>query len=389
MIRNIRVKDLRPGMQIIDPGVRWKNRPLLYVADILLTSEAEVQAIAAQGFEEVFVDLSRFLPDEIHIEGYKGTRNPLEPKVELREELPVARKVHHESVLYARRFMDDMRSGKLDVAAAAPVVENIMESIERNAAALLSLSLLQRADTYTHRHCVNVSILSTVFARYLEKDAAKVHEAGFAGLFHDIGKALIPQDILHANRALNAGEFSVIKRHPILGYKQLQGVKDMSSDVLLGALEHHEKHDGTGYPQGLQGEEISRIARMIALADVYDALSAERPYKKAMPPHKSLGIMYKISGTEFHPDYLTDFIRMIGVYPVSSIVELEDGRKGVVVKTNLFAPAKPVVRLVIDPKGRQQKATDVDLAAGEAAPIVGCLPAHALNIDPAQVLSLR
>ena len=390
MIRNLRVSELKPGMFIIDPGIDWTKRPYLYAANMLLKSEEDIRQIEGQGYSEVYVDFSRSATPAFAKDFTDRESTALPgPKVSLDEELPVARKVHDESVGYARKFMTDMRNGKVNVSSATKTVEGIMESLERNADAMLSLCRLRRVDSYTHMHCVNVAVLTTVFSRYMGEKKEDIFLSGFAGLFHDLGKALIPLNILNAPRKLSNAEFAAMRQHPQLGFEQLATLPDISSAVLQGALQHHEKHDGSGYPNGISGENISPIGRMVGVADVYDALSSERPYKKAMTAHKALGIMYQISGKEFDPAYLARFIRMMGVYPVGSVVELEDGWKGVVSISNPESPAKPTVRLVRDPEGNTAR-EDRNLAAGETAAIKTCLaPEEAGGIDPVAVLGLE
>ena len=389
MIRNLHVSELKPGMHIIDPGIEWTERPYLYAANQLLKTEADVQSIAEQGYQEAYVDFSRSeTPDFSAFANREAIPLP-RPKATLEEELPAARKVHDESVGYARRFMTDMRSGKVNLSSATDVVEGIMDSLERNADALISLCRLRKADSYTHMHCVNVSVLTTVFARYMGEKREDIFISGFAGLFHDLGKALIPLTILNAPRKLNNAEFASMRRHPELGHAQLAALPGIPPAVLQGALEHHEKFNGSGYPKGLAGDAISPIGRMVGIADVYDALASERPYKQAMTSHKALGILYQISGKEFQPEYVARFIRMMGVYPVGSIVELEDGWKGVVSAGNTESPAKPTVRLVRDPDGKAVAPRDYDLATGEAASVAACLTEEASGIHPAEVLGLQ
>jgi HD-GYP domain-containing protein (c-di-GMP phosphodiesterase class II) len=388
VIRNLRVSELKPGMLIVDPGIDWTTRPYLYAANRRIDSEAEIREIIDQGYQEVYVDFAASDTPAFsgHFPDQRTTGS--KPRTEMAEELPVAQKIHTQSVSYARKFMTDMRSGKMDPAPAAAVVEDIMDSLDRNPDALLSLGRLHRVDSYTHMHCVNVSILSTIFTRFLGGMRNEVFTAGLAGLFHDLGKALIPLDILNAPRKLSPEEFATMQEHPLLGHAQLRHIPAIPDDVLKGALEHHEKYNGSGYPHGLTQDRISATGIRIGICDVYDALSSERVYKKGLSPHKTLGILYQLGNKEFDAPAVAGFIRMLGIYPVGSIVELEDGWKGVVAASNNVSPAKPVVRLVLDPKGQSSPWEDKDLAAGEAAPVSKCLPDFP-GLNPARVLGLE
>ena len=310
------------------------------------------------------------------------------PTAAIEEELPRAIKIHDASVHYARRFMSDTRMGKLDLTSASPIIENILESLSRNADALISLSRLHRSDTYTYTHCVNVSILVTYYSRYLGKPEPAVFDAGLAGLFHDVGKAMIPTHVLNAPRKLTKTEFAIMRRHPLLGYEQLAAAPGITPAVLMGALEHHEKFDGTGYPKRLSGNQISLIGRMIGIADVYDALTSRRVYKEPMFPHKALGILYQLRNKEFDASFVAEFIRMVGIYPVGSVVVLEGGWRAVVSRSNLEKPTQPVIILVLDPEGRPAPRREYDLAQGQAPSILHGIPAESAGIDPLRVLGL-
>ncbi len=406
MQKTILVSELRPGMQIVDTGADWMSRPYLYAAEERVTSQDQIQRIVDDGYLEVIIDLARS-----DAEAFTGPLNAdpgiasgglaggailqemrltsaAGPLVSLAEEMPRAVKAHNECLAYARRFMHDIRSGKADLAPASTVVENIMDSLERNTDALLSLSRLHRNDTYTYTHCVNVCLFSTMYARYTGEASGKVFAAGFAGLFHDLGKALVPPTILNAPRGLTKAEFEVMKRHPRLGYDELASVPGIMTEVLQGTLEHHEKHNGTGYPQKLGGEDISLIGRVVAVSDVYDALSSVRPYKGAMYPHKALGIMYQGRGKDFHPEILAHFIRMVGIYPVGSVVELDDGYTAVVSATNLENPARPTVKLALDPSGQRVDGPQIDLASARGPNITRCVPEEYSGVNAAQALGV-
>ena len=396
-MKHIHISELKPGMRVVDPGLDWVNHPYLYMADEVVKSDAAVQKLIAEGYQEVYIDPERSattpsapecMAADNAIAG-TGLAASLKPTVALDEELVSASRVHDDSVSYVRNFMRDMRAGKLDMQPASKLVESIADSLERNADALVTLSRLRRTDSYTYMHCVNVSVLTGLFARYQGQDRNSVFSAGLAGPFHDLGKSLVPQNILNAPRKLSAAEREIMNGHPTLGYEQLTTVPGVLPDVLLGALHHHEKLDGSGYPQGLSGEKISEIGGMIAVADIYDALTSKRVYKEAMYPHRALGIIYEMRDKDLRTDILVHFIRMLGVYPMGSVVELDDGTVGVVSASNVELPAKPVVTLVRDPEGRQMPHSLCDLAReGCTLSIVRCMAAESVNIDPAKVLDL-
>ena len=397
VLKHIHISELKPGMHVADPGIDWKTRPYLYIADQFVATEDQVRTIVSQGFQETYIDLDRSIlaPSSPALDKNKafgtGTGAIIaKPKAPLEEELPKAVRVHDESVAYARRFMSDMRAGKVNMVSAAQNMESIMGSLERNADALVSLSRLRQTDSYTYTHCVNVCILTTLFSRYLGHDSKKTFAAGLAGMFHDLGKALVPLKILNAPRKLSDAEFAVMKSHPVLGYEQLVSVPDILPEVLQGALQHHEKYNGGGYPRGLAGNDISEIGRMVGVADIYDALTSKRPYKGAMYPHKALGIMFELRGRDLHEEDVAQFIRMVGVYPVGSVVEMEDGSMGVVSAANDELPLKPTVTIVREPDGRHiPGGRPYNLATDGTAPgIANCVASELTDVDPAMVLGI-
>ena len=394
MLKTIPIADLRPGMQVVKTDEDWTKRPYLYSAEHYLLSQDEVDHIAAEGYHEVVIDLARSdasvftngLPKE-QPALYVSDEYPPPPKVVIEEELPKAVKLHDEGVAYARRFLDGMRKGQLDVAGGEDLVSGILESVERNADALISLSRLHQSDSYTYNHCMNVSVLSVVFARFTRRTEGEIFTAGLTGLFHDLGKSLVPLTILNAPRRLTEAEFLVMRKHPELGYEQLAKVPGMKEEVLRGALEHHEYYNGSGYPSKLAGQSISHVGRATAVCDVYDALTSRRVYKGAMFPHKALGIMYQMREREFDPRVMALFIRMVGIYPVGSVVELEDGSKAVVAMSNPQEPMRPLLQPALDPAGNRWEGAPC--IPGSTCPgIACCLPAESTGLEPLRVLGL-
>jgi HD-GYP domain-containing protein (c-di-GMP phosphodiesterase class II) len=399
VLKKISTRDLKPGMYVVDMGLSWLENPYLYSQVGVVGSEGDVLRIQREGFMEVFVDTRRSLggdgtdglSDEEAISAELardlGDEDPLAPTVSLAEEMPQARALYDDSVGFARKAMDVMRKdGFVDVQAAQPMVEGILTSVTRNANALLGLSKLRSVDEYTYTHCINVAVLAVVFGRHLGFGDITLSRVGLAGLFHDLGKARVPDTILNSPRRLTPDEFSIMKRHPELGWEQVRDNPMVYDEVLAGMLEHHEKYNGLGYPRGLKGEEISIIARILAVVDVYDALTSRRVYKAAMLPHKALGLMYGMRGQDFHPGFVERFIRCLGIYPVGSVVELNTGQRGVVSKANAREPLLPEVIVVRDPKGRPAQQRRLDLSGQTAVKVVACLDPRESGIDPGQVL---
>jgi HD-GYP domain-containing protein (c-di-GMP phosphodiesterase class II) len=254
-----------------------------------------------------------------------------------------------------RDMFNDVRMGKaVDTEHCLPLVQDITDSVGRNPGALVSLARLKTSDDYTYMHSVAVCALMVALARQLGLDDADTREAGLAGLVHDLGKALMPLNVLNKPGALTPAEFAIMKGHPEAGHRMLvegRGVGPIPLDV---CLHHHEKVNGKGYPHGLQGEAISLFARMGAVCDVYDAVTSNRPYKAGWDPAESIQKMAQwAKDGHFDETVFQGFVRSIGIYPTGSLIKLKSGRLAVVVEQGRQSLLSPVVRVFFSTKSNE------------------------------------
>ena len=262
-------------------------------------------------------------------------------------------------------MFQDVRLGKaVDAENCLPLVADIEASVARNPGAIVSLARLKSSDDYTYMHSVAVCALMVALSRQLGLSAADTREAGLAGLVHDLGKARMPLDVLNKPGALTPEEFTIMKGHPQAGHTMLvegRGVGPIPLDV---CLHHHEKVNGKGYPHGLKGEEISLFARMGAVCDVYDAITSNRPYKAGWDPAESLSRMAKWTGGHFDPRVFQAFVRSLGIYPVGSLVKLNNERLAVVVDQSPRSLLKPIVKVFYSLRHQERlPPQEVDLSA--------------------------
>lgn len=303
------------------------------------------------------------------------------------EELRRADALYGEALDYAHGFMDAVRDGKpFDFNDSKPLVNGFIDSVFRNESAAAAISKLKAFDEYTYTHCINVSILAVILGKRLGYSRDRLELVGMAGLFHDAGKSVIPDAILNKPGKLTDKEMNVMRTHPLRGYMVLKEQPGIPEDVLRGALEHHEKHDGSGYPRGLKGDEISETARLLTVVDVYDALTSRRVYKDPMPPGKVLAMMYKWRVTDFHPNIVEQFIKSLGVYPVGSFVHLSSGQHGVVVEQAQDAPLTPVVRVAFDETMTPIPHADLNLADQDDLTIIDVINPDPHGVDVYQLV---
>jgi HD-GYP domain len=226
------------------------------------------------------------------------------------------------------------------------IVEDLINEILYNRNLMVNMIDLKVFDDYTFYHSVNVAVLSILMGVSIFMQHAALYSLGLGALLHDIGKIFISKDILSKDGPLDDEEMGIIRQHPSLGYEYLVNHYDIPAKAYLGALHHQERYDGSGYPLALKGEHISQIGRIIAIADVYDALTSDRPYRKALLPSSAMEYIMGGSGTMFDPHFVSEFTRKVAAYPLGTIVLLSDGSRGIVIRNYEDCCTRPCVRIV-------------------------------------------
>lgn len=400
MIKKISVADLIPGMYIHDLNCGWMDHPFL-TNSFAVEDEEKVAKIRAHGIRELYIDTERGLDvahaptrEEVQAELQQrmvdiATRQPEKPRqAALAEEAPRARKLHTEANRIVRHLLSDIRLGaQIELDKVEPLVETMVDSIFANQNALLPLAGLKQHDSYTFEHSVSVCALMVAFSRGLELPRETIREIALGALLHDVGKARVPEAILNKPARLTEAEFTQMKNHVVQSIILLQHTEGVSPTALQVAGQHHERYDGSGYPNGLQGDGISLYGQMAAIVDVYDAISSDRVYHKGMPPSEALKKLLEWSSHHFEPRLVHNFIRAIGIYPTGSLVRLESGRLAVVREQNEHDLLHPVVQVIYHGGQHHYLPPEtVDLARSQDR-VVGHEDFSKWNIDPRPWLS--
>ena len=324
----------RCALQDIQVGVKLA-RPI-YGADgnILLNAGVELLAMYIGRLREL--DISHvYIEDEL-------TQDIEIPEV-------VNEKVRREVVMSVRSLIESAKVGQgIDGVKAKRIANTLVDELSRNRGMLVNFTDMRSRNDYLFSHVANVCTLSIMTGMNLGYDELRLRDLGVGALLHDIGQIFVPKEILDKEGNLTPEEVAAIRCHPEQGFELLRKYPDISILSAHCAFQHHERVDGSGYPRGLQGAEIHPFAQIVGVADVFDALSSNSVYRRALLPQEALAILHKAAGAFFAEEFVTAFVDNIAVYPIGSMVRLNTQQIGVVVDISREAKTRPVVRIILD-----------------------------------------
>lgn len=374
MLKKISVDQLTVGMHLKEFCGSWMEHPF-WRSGFVITDPKDIQTILASSIKEVWIDSSKGVDVAAGSVVVTEVESEAQIEVEMRQaadgqreiapvsmavEMEKAQKICAQSKRAVMYMFQEARMGNaVDASGAKQMVAEISDSVSRNPGALISLARLKTADDYTYMHSVAVCAMMVALARQIGLDEEQTRLAGLAGLMHDLGKAAMPMEVLNKPGKLTDAEFSIIKTHPVEGYRLLQSGKDVDAVVLDVCLHHHEKTDGSGYPKGLKADEISIFAKMGAVCDVYDAITSNRPYKLGWDPAESLRKMAEWANGHFDGKVFQAFVKSLGIYPIGSLVKLSSGRLGVVVDQTSKSLTTPCVKVFFSTKSNMRIVPEV------------------------------
>ncbi len=409
-VKRYPVEQLRLGMYVCELDRPWTDTPFLYQGFFLDTDE-QIEEIRKHCVY-VYVDEMR---ERQHVTGMwrspeslratdttpktprgSGSKTTTERKEvypvqqTVEEELEVAQATRVEAEEAFQDVLSDLKRGhKPALTKVREAVNGMVESVIRNPNAMVWLTRLKRADSYTYAHSLDVSAFLMVFGRHLGLPRGELTVLGMGGLLLDIGKTQLPFPLLQKKNQLSDAEYEQVRSHVDKGIAIVRQMENVPNRVVEMVQQHHERFDGTGYPEGLEGKEIGVFSRMAAIVDTFDAITSDRPYAKALSSHEALRKLYDWAGKLFHKGLVEQFIECLGIYPVGTLVELSSGEVGVVLAQNRFRQLKPRLILLLDPDKKPYETMDIlDLIenpvdqSGETLEITHALEPGMYGVDP-------
>lgn len=342
MIRRkyMRTRQLKPGMRIDHAVLDRMGRNLIsrgaelddYLIDSML--KLGIMAVYIQDGEydekEIEPPISPAIQREIN-----QLRTNDRSKVTLSASV---RKRVSEGIQY---IYNNTQSAEL-VSATDTIANDLLAAIDSNNAIAIDIDSLKTSDEYTFKHSVDVATIAMVMAKQQGLSSREIRDVGIAGLLHDVGKTKIPLNILNKPGRLDDSEFDIMKQHAVYGYQILKERESFNEGILLGVLQHHEKINGAGYPMGVGADRLAPYAKLLNVADIYDALVTERPYKAAFSQRDAVEMIMSMTG-ELDINSMHSFLESMILYPVDSLVELSNGEQAKVVKNNSKYILRPTV----------------------------------------------
>lgn len=359
MIKKIPVDQLRPGMYVSDLNCDWIPHHN-YRKQGRIPDQATIDQIRSRGIRDVYIDPARGLDvadAQTAAEADQASQQQLDKAATLKpdqplrtsvqEELHKAHKLHDQAKGLVTNVLQDVKIGRaIDIESFDQLADGMLDSVLRNHNALACLGRIREKDNYLLEHSINLAVLMGIFAKSLKIDRDTMHQAVVGAMLHDIGKVMVPDTVLHKPGKLTDDEFAIMRQHVVFSrelLKQTPGVGELTIKV---AAQHHERIDGSGYPDGLHDCDICREGKMCAIADVYDAITADRVYHKGLPPTLALKKLLEWSGTHLDEKLVHRFIRSMGIYPIGTLVKLNSQKLAVVVEPSESDQRRPIVKVI-------------------------------------------
>lgn len=369
------IEELRVGMYVQD--IILKNSQHKVKNKGKVNSERTIAMLKKQGVAQVVVELT----DEQVAERENAKNNPPVEEVSIADEFERSCQIYDDASEKVKELLINSAMDKpLSPEAMNVLADEITQSVMRNENAITILTRIRTKQHYQWQHAINCGVLVCGFGLYIGLKEQTVKEMTLGALLHDIGNAKVPRDLLEKNEKLTSNEMDLIKKHVFWGIEMAKR-EGFSSPVIIDMLvNHHERMDGSGYPRGLDKSKLSKLSRMTAIVDVYDAMTGDRSYKKGELPGTVLRHLLQ-NQAQFDQELVQQFIKFIGVYPVGSLVTLSNEKLAIVTEGNRVEPLNPVVKAIFSLKlGQKITPADIDLSTSDLK-IVGMAEADDYNLN--------
>jgi HD-GYP domain-containing protein (c-di-GMP phosphodiesterase class II) len=298
---------------------------------------------------------SAFRPDDTTTDIRNALQQERKSKADFTSSIREGAKLYGRARACLHRLFEDVRNQRpLNLDIAKEVVQAMQDSLAKNQDTLVWITNLQFPKEANACHNFNVAVLSMLFGRHRGMSRGDIIALGLGGLLHDLGKTHVPAAMLEKDGALTPEERAMVRKHAIEGYEVLNATGQVTNNVLEIVRYHHERADGSGYPEGLYGGSVPELSRIVAVVDAYDSMIGGY-YRRVMTPTDALRVLKNEAGEEYGLDLVEDFIRCLGTYPIGSLVELNSGSVVMVVGSNPDARLKPMVMFVRNEEGRFEK----------------------------------
>lgn len=357
----IEISELKLGMYVVSVVTAKKS------ADVktqgYISSQATVNTLHKLGVKQLFIDpaKTKIAPsdmvtkqDSVNTPAKKADIDIYQSTHNFSAEISKAKSLFSNAKDLQKKLLIDITKDKqIDMKSISKTTDAIVDSVFRNQDALSCMARLRIKDEYLVEHSLNVSILMSIFAKHLRLGKDIIEQLALGAFLHDVGKIKVPDHILHKPGKLTEAEYKVMKLHVDYGVEIISQETHISEIALNIARHHHERLDGQGYPNKLKNNELNSYARMIAIVDSYDAMTADRVYKVGMSPIKAFSILKKESGNSFDKELVEKFIQCLGVYPIGTLVKLTSGKLGLISKLNNNKPLNPFVKVFYNTRMNQ------------------------------------
>jgi len=334
----------------------WRETPFLFQG-FHIAGESEIEEIKKQTRyvyilvpdEEIEVGSSSSTGGAEDVAGRYDEKHARRASTDIEQELPAARKSHEEIAGLVEEIEKTLHSSdELDMPRIKRTIAYMVQSIQRNPDAYIWLTRIKRYSSYAYNHSLSASVWATAFGRQMEMDQETLNDIAVGTMLMDVGLTRVPNEILQKTSRLTHDEWEVVKTHVRDGLDMLEGTPGISPEIRQLIATHHERLDGSGYPQGLRGSAIPQLGQMAGIVDFYTAITMPRPYMKAVSPSAALQLLYKQRDKYFSEKLVNGFIQTLSTYPTGSLVELNTGEVGIVSSQNPGWLLRPRIILLLD-----------------------------------------